>query len=282
LLVKRFESSFGSFEQSIKNFKEITEIALEFINKTGRYILDRSLLEKIYDLDLEEIEKHLKDYSEKIRNGDYPKNHKIYELNKLKHKDHFLADIKADLNLFESVLKELSALDLVKNDPKANCLIKNLKGVLNQQPTKGEPKRKVVIFSEYLDTVRYLGPILERQFSKRLLVISEDLSSSKILEINRNFDASYPEQEDKYDILLGTDKISEGFNLNRAGMVINYDIPWNPVRVIQRVGRINRISKKLFDELYIVNFFPTEQGGRIGKITGDCKQQDVLNSQYPR
>jgi len=48
-------------------------------------------------------------------------------------------------------------------------------------------------------------------------------------------------------------------------MVINYDIPWNPVRVIQRVGRINRISKKVFDELYIVNFFPTEKGAELVK-----------------
>ncbi|MFQ3550073.1 MAG: helicase-related protein, partial [Armatimonadota bacterium] len=81
--------------------------------------------------------------------------------------------------------------------------------------------------------------------------------------INKNFDASYEKKEDKYDILLATDKISEGFNLNRAGMVINYDIPWNPVRVIQRLGRINRISKKVFDELYIVNFFPTEKGAEL-------------------
>lgn len=81
--------------------------------------------------------------------------------------------------------------------------------------------------------------------------------------MNENFDASYERQEDKYDILLSSDKISEGFNLNRAGMVINYDIPWNPVRVIQRVGRINRISKKVFDGLYIVNFFPTEKGAEL-------------------
>jgi hypothetical protein len=65
--------------------------------------------------------------------------------------------------------------------------------------------------------------------------------------------------------LLSSDKISEGFNLNRSGMVINYDIPWNPVRVIQRVGRINRISKKVFHELYIVNFFPTEKGAELVK-----------------
>ncbi|MDW7973050.1 MAG: hypothetical protein RMI01_07600 [Thermodesulfovibrio sp.] len=53
------------------------------------------------------------------------------------------------------------------------------------------------------------------------------------------------------------------FNLNRAGAVISYDISWNPVRVIQRVGRINRIAKKVYPEIYIVNFFPTEKGADI-------------------
>jgi len=79
-------------------------------------------------------------------------------------------------------------------------------------------------------------------------------------EIYKNFDASYEKQENNFDIILATDKLSEGFNLNRAGMVINYDIPWNPVRVIQRLGRINRISKKVFDEIYIVNFSPRNRG----------------------
>ncbi len=265
LLVKRFESSFGSFKQSIENFKKITKNASDFINKTGKYILDRSLLEKIYDLDMEQIEEYLKEYSEKIKNGNYPKNHEIYEVNKFKYKDEFIAHINADLELFDNILKELSGLDLVDNDPKAACLIKNLRDVLDQKPDKGEPKRKVIIFSEYLDTVKYLEPILEKHFGKKVLTVGGDLASSKISEINRNFDASYKEQEDEYDILLASDRISEGFNLNRAGMVINYDIPWNPVRVIQRVGRINRISKKVFDDLYIVNFFPTEQGSELVK-----------------
>ena len=95
--------------------------------------------------------------------------------------------------------------------------------------------------------------------------MGRDLSANKIIHINKNFDASYEEQEDDYDILLASDRISEGYNLNRAGMVINYDIPWNPVRVIQRVGRINRISKKVFDSLYLVNFFPTKKGATIVK-----------------
>ena len=134
---------------------------------------------------------------------------------------------------------------------------------LNKNPEKNEPKRKIVIFSEYQDTVDYLEPILRKKFSNRVLVVSKQLSNEKINNINKNFDATYKPQENNYDILLATDKISEGYNLNRAGLVINYDIPWNPVRVIQRVGRINRISKKVFENIYIVNFFPTEKGDHI-------------------
>jgi len=265
LMVKRFESSFGSFRQSIKNFKKITETAQEFIEKTGKYILDRSLLEKIYDKDTEEIETYLNEYSEKIKNGEYPKNHKIYTLTEFKYKDEFITHIKSDLILFDKILNDLEELDLVKNDPKTYCLLNNLRLILKEKPKKVDPKRKIVVFSEYLDTVKYLEPILKSEFGDRLLVVEGDLSKHKISSINRNFDASFIEQEDEFDILLSSDKISEGFNLNRAGMVVNYDIPWNPVRVIQRLGRINRISKKVFEELYIVNFFPTEKGSELVK-----------------
>ena len=265
LIVKRFESSFGSFKQSIENFKKITKDVQKFIEKTGEYILDRDLLEKIYSSDIDDIEKYLVEYEEKINKGEYPKNHKRYKLKDFKLKNEFLSDIQSDLDLFDEILSHLANLDLVKNDPKTHCLIKNIKQKLAEKPDKGEPKRKVIIFSEYVDTVNYLKKELEKNFKERILVVSGGLSSSKIAQINENFDASYPEQKNDFDILLSSDKISEGFNLNRAGMVINYDIPWNPVRVIQRVGRINRISKKVFNELYIVNFFPTEKGAELVK-----------------
>lgn len=272
LLVKRFESSFGSFEQSIRNFKRITEKILEFIKKTGKgdyyngqYILDRALLEKIYVLELDEIEKYLAEYTEKINNGEYPKNHRIYEINKFVDKKGFIDDINSDLRMFDDILALLSTLDLVKNDPKTACLLNNIRKEVQQKPAKGEPKRKIIVFSEYLDTVKYLESNLRKYFGERILVIAGDLPAHKISQINKNFDAAYPEQNDDFDILLSSDKISEGFNLNRAGLVINYDIPWNPVRVIQRVGRINRISKKVFNELYIVNFFPTEKGAELVK-----------------
>ncbi|MCS6957929.1 MAG: helicase-related protein, partial [Aquificaceae bacterium] len=104
---------------------------------------------------------------------------------------------------------------------------------------------------------------LEKEFGEKLLTAIGNVSKQTSLAILSNFDASYKEKEDKHYILLTTDKLSEGFNLSRAGAVINYDIPWNPVRVIQRVGRINRIGAKVYSELYIVNFFPTQKGADI-------------------
>ena len=263
LMVKRFESSFGSFAQSIIRFKKITTNALEFIEKTNKYILDRGLLEKIYALDEDSIEVYLNEFAEKLRNGDFPKNNRIYDLKRFARRNEFIADIKADLHLFGIILDELAKMDLVNNDPKAKCLISHVEKVLNQKPEPEEPKRKVIIFSEYLDTVKHLSKSLKAKFGDRVLVEDGNLSTHKIKEINQDFDASSKEPTNHYDILLSTDRISEGFNLNRAGMVINYDIPWNPVRVIQRVGRINRISKKVFEQLFIINFFPTEKGARL-------------------
>jgi len=259
LLVKRFESSFGAFYESLRNFKNIHQTALEFIKKTGKFILDRKLMEKLIVSDEDTILKELEKYQETLeKEKENKKFHKIYELKKFKKKKEFIEDIKSDIALFEEFLQKMEALGLTKNDPKAERLVKGLEEFL-------EKKRKVVIFTEYVDTAKHLEKILEDAFQGKVLSAIGDLSKTTVLEIYKNFDAQYPEQEDRYDILLTTDKLSEGFNLNRAGAVINYDIPWNPVRVIQRVGRINRIGRKVYDEIYIVNFFPTERGADFVK-----------------
>ena len=265
LLVKRFESSFGAFRQSLSNFYKITDTVQKFINRTNRYILDRTLLYKIADYDLDEIERELTDFANKLKEtrAPNPRSDKVYEVDNFKLKDEFLDDIESDKSLFKEILKELEELDLVKHDPKAKSLGDEIKKIMSGNLKKGEPKRKVVVFSEYIDTTIDLEKKIEKYFPGKVLVVKGDLSSSKVNEILKNFDASYSDQENTYDILIATDKISEGFNLNRAGAIINYDIPWNPTRVIQRVGRINRISKKVFGELFLYNFFPTEQGADI-------------------
>lgn len=254
VIVKRFESSFGAFQKTIEKLLEFHEQALKFIKDKQVYVLNRKFIEQYQSMDEDEIYSLL-NFEESDDNKS-----KVYNLDKnFKNKQQFLIDIESDIKLLKEILKQLEELDLMKHDPKSETLINKIKSILSQSK-ENEPKRKVIIFSEYIDTVSYLEKPLRQAFRDRVLSIKGQLKSRDIEEIYKNFDASYYPQEDQYDILLTTDKISEGFNLNRAGAVINYDIPWNPVRVIQRVGRINRISKKVFDELYIYNFFPTERG----------------------
>jgi superfamily II DNA or RNA helicase/HKD family nuclease len=261
LLVKRLESSFGSFSRSIDNFIAITSKILKFVEKNDQYVLDRKLIEKIYEYDEEDVEKELAKFAEKLEASELPRDKKMFDVSAFKQKDKFIADIKSDLALFEHIKEQLIELDFVATDPKATSLIEQIKQLQQEPPAPGEPKRKIIIFTEYRDTANHLEPILRAAFGDSLL-FSGEMGMETIKLIESNFDAALPEskQEDTYQILLATDRVSEGFNLNRAGMVINYDIPWNPVRVIQRVGRINRISKKVFETLRIVNFFPTERG----------------------
>jgi len=257
LLVKRFESSFGAFKKSVIRFKEIHQVALEFAKKTKKFILDRKLMEDLITEDEETILERLKKYEETLKTEKVNSRfYKVYDIEKFRDSSLFLEHLESDLKLFAKLESKINELELDKNDPKAERLIKGLKEFLKE-------KRKVVIFTEYLDTALHLKPILEKEFKERVLTAFGNLSKETVLAIYKNFDAQHPEQEDRYDILLTTDKLSEGFNLNRAGAVINYDIPWNPVRVIQRVGRINRIGKKVYDNIYIVNFFPTETGANI-------------------
>lgn len=266
LLVKRFESSFGSFRQSIINFKSVTEKVRAFIeNSRGKYILDRPLLEKIYDTDIDEIEGELANFEQRISEGTFPKTYKVYDVEEFRSKDRFLADIQSDIDLFARILDELDSLKLVDNDPKLKKLATEVETILKKKDNPEEPERKIVIFTEYIDTAKYLEAHLEKEFPSCCITVKGDLNKTKSDEILRNFDTTHKKPEDTYKILITTDKMSEGFNLNRAGAVINYDIPWNPTRVIQRVGRINRISKRVFENLYIYNFFPTLQGATYVK-----------------
>ena len=261
LLVKRFESSFGAFSKSIENFYKITDKVQKFIeNSDGKFILDRKLMDNIYEEDADVIEEQLEEYEQKLGEGQYPKSYKIYEIDKFKLKEQFLHDIESDKKLFEELLNTLKTLKLVDEDPKFDKLVEEMHLLMSADHSISEPNRKVVIFTEYSDTAKYLEEKLEATFPGKILSIADNWSASTITSIVENFDASYKQQKDDYQILLATDKISEGFNLNRAGAIINYDIPWNPTRVIQRVGRINRIGKKVFNELYIFNFFPTLMG----------------------
>lgn len=265
LAVKRFESSFAAFRQTIRNFIAINTLVLDFIKKSkGRYILDRRWMEKIYELDGDEMEDALLRFSEEMTEKGKKVKGKIYETDKFDRRVEFFAHIDSDLALFKKIVKEIDELNLVAEDPKVAALIAHLPRIRKDRKT-GDPERKVVIFTEYLDTLKYLGEKLTAALPGEVLVMPKDLREAGVREILENFDASSKKKANDHQILAATDKMAEGFNLARAGAIVNYDIPWNPTRVIQRVGRINRIGQKMFKELHIYNFFPTEQGAEIVK-----------------
>ena len=176
-------------------------------------------------------------------------------------------DLAADAATLEQIGREFKVcgLGIPENDGKLNALKQILDSILfgsigedTQQP--GNP-RKVLVFTCFADTARYVHRNLDadpRFHGKLLYADGGNVDKSLKSELERHFmcggaDSKSPEKM----ILVCTDVLSEGINLNQAGVVINYDISYNPVRVIQRLGRINRIDTRVFDRIYNVNFFPT-------------------------
>jgi superfamily II DNA or RNA helicase len=267
LFVRRFESSFGAFARSLEHAITMHLKVEEFAKETGTLLVNRTFMDKILTAEDDERDALLEKIIHELKRGETPGHQQVYHLDQHFDKDHFFRDLKADIKLLRAVQEEMKALNLLMHDPKAQCVIEILKSVLNHtcKEITGKQQRKVLIFSEYADSVDHLQGYLEIALPGKVLVVNDKLSREMDRTVKANFDASLPdaEQVDDFQILLCTDRMSEGYNLNRAGLVINYDIPWNPTRVIQRVGRINRIGKKVFDNLYIFNFFPTEQGADI-------------------
>lgn len=285
LLVHRFESSFGAFAKTLDNLirvhKNVKRLAVPAPLGKGIIVLDRSLMEKLLGMENasdEEVDDFLHKQEELYDPaGDHSgrRNLQVYRVTEDfddEGRERFNRDLQADINLLEKVKQEVEKLDLVANDPKARKLIAEIQSVLaGSHPAlvcrDGEPERKVIVFSEFADTVDHLGGYLDKAFPKQVLTI-RSLSKELAATVRKNFDGSCHAglRQDQFKILLATDKMSEGFNLNRAGLVINYDIPWNPTRVIQRVGRINRIGTKVFEDLYLFNFFPSEQGEDLHNV----------------
>ncbi len=281
ILALRFESSFGAFRQSLVNMKKLLEKIQEFVKKFDCYVYSRDVMDfvsKIRDDDEAQdvLLQKIQELEDAWRNGNrnVSRHAPVYHMDDQKYNGaEFLGDLQSDIDLIATLIKDVDSLKLKTDDPKASALIDSIKKVLDRThdailPEKTSPKRKVLIFTAYSDTLEHLKPLLDKAFPKRVLTVRGAIGKDAQKVVREEFDASSSEQSDKYDILLTTDKMSEGYNLNRAGVVINYDIPWNPTRVIQRVGRINRIGKKVFDNLYIFNFFPTLKGLSINDNRG--------------
>lgn len=258
LLVGRFESSVAAFRTSLDYMIYSSQHALAWIEKRHKIPIFKkgylpsidSFYENPDDNDGDDtytlIEEKLDSFKEKG----------LFEIDMDYINDSFVPDVKKDIAILLSIKEKW---DKVNTDPKLHTFRELLRKM-----SKNEPERKIVVFTQYADTANYLGNELKNDGLKIFHYTSADSSRANKERIRLNFDAGADpkEQENDYHILIATDAISEGYNLHRAGAVFNYDIPYNPTRVIQRVGRINRINKKVFNELYIYNFFPTDIGER--------------------
>ena len=262
LLVHRFESSKYSFIQSLKNInKSMTTLRRWFVE-----LKKIPMAKKVKLPDIDELEALLGDDQEGLFAGTdeifqctmSEENQKgIWYIDAEDISEDFIKELDSDISLISDFLKEWEE---TKEDPKLSSIEKTI-----EQSLKKEPKRKIIIFTEFSDTTDYLAAEFKKRGIKSMMYSSKVAGKTGRELIRSNFDAGIPEnmQQNDFDVLVATDAISEGFSLHRAGTIYNYDIPYNPTRVIQRVGRINRINKKVFDELYIYNFFPTATGEEV-------------------
>lgn len=154
-------------------------------------------------------------------------------------------DLTIDLQTFYYLLKLWAFDDSI--DIKAQKLLE----VLNKHKSK-----KSVIFTEYIATADYIADYLESH-GYRVLKIDSSNNKGLIEEVSCNFD-NCRNPSNNYDVLVSTNILSEGVNLGRTAVAVNYDIAWNPMVVIQRVGRLNRVNS-IEDELFIYNFFPCDE-----------------------
>jgi ERCC4-related helicase len=264
LLVRRFESCIYSFRSTLDNIIKSNLKILDYYEKEG--------VVPIYkggDIpDVEDIVKEDDDIINVENFDDFPEIKKLkskgmWLIHKKELTENFHNDIKKDIKLLTDLRDKWDKI-LNNNsfvDPKFTKFNEFIKEQLNK-----EKNRKLLIFSEFADTADYLYEKLKANNIRVFKYTSADATKKENREIiKKNFDASADNQKNDYDVLVATDTISEGFNLNRAGSIFNYDIPYNPTKVIQRVGRINRINKKLFDEIRIYNFFPTDTGEKISR-----------------
>ena len=241
VLVKRLESSFYAFRKTLARFIDSYE---KFINMFETGVVYVGKVKNLYDLLDSGDDKKLMYL---IEQGD------LWKINSDEFANSFIRDLRSDLaqlNTWQSLWH------MIKVDPK---LVEFRLNLTTNPVMKG---RKVIVFTESTETAEYLYNHLTDLYEGRVIYYSGQSSAALKAEIEDSFYPKYRDKNnDKYDLLITTDVLAEGINLHRANVLINYDLPWNPTRIMQRVGRINRVGTE-FDRIYVYNFFPTAQSKR--------------------
>lgn len=253
-LVKRLESSFFAFKESLRRFRDANQYMINMFENDRIFIapdLDiNSLYEQGYDDD--EIEERLQQKAE-----DNPKN-AVFSASDFN--PDFILLLRNDQMILDAMYNEWDSIDIEAEDSKFAKFNDILKHELFKKDRN--PGQKLVIFSESKDTVEYL----ERRLGRSdVLVVDSGNRNAIFKTICENFDANYKTKKNDYNIIITTDVLAEGVNLHRSNIIINYDTPWNSTKLMQRIGRVNRIGSES-KNIYNYVFYPSRQGNRIIKL----------------
>lgn len=246
LLVKRLESSFFAFKSTLNRFISSYETFINMCEK-GTVYLSKKYTPKIFEL----LNNDNEDGIMKLVEEEKVRMYKIDEF-----EDDYIDNLRSDLR----VLGEIASLwENITRDPK----LKKFKKILESDKTlKGN---KIIVFTESRETAEYLEKNLKDRYKDAVMSCSSQSSARIQDKVIENYDPKCKQPKDDIRILVSTEILSEGVNLHRSNVVVNYDLPWNPTRVIQRVGRVNRVDTT-FDDIHIYNFFPTVQSNDVMKL----------------
>lgn len=246
LMVKRLESSFKAFIDSLQRLQKACQNMIDMFDEDRIFIAPDLNVNKMmadgltYNEIQEKIEK---------RGG----NNREYKADAFS--DDYLELLKTDKTKID---KLLTRWQTVTHDPKLEAFTEGLENefFLPEKNHEG----KLVIFSEAKDTADELTKVMKAKGHKVLAVSAKNRKDVED-DIRNNFDANLEESQWKhdFDVIITTEVLAEGVNLHRANVIINYDVPWNSTRLMQRIGRVNRIGSRA-ERIYVYNYYPSSQG----------------------
>ena len=263
-LLKRLESSVNSFRLTLQRIRLLIESTLQK--------LDNIQQEEVFDIDTDDITPNLDydDLESEMYIGGKKTRIALQDIDHIAWKKYLEEDLES-LNLLLIMLEDITP----EHDSKLQQLIVDIRHKFENPINEGN--KKIIIFTAFSDTAEYLynylaQPIKERHGLNTALVTGdvearstlrlpqrEKLDFNKVLTlfspVSKDKETIYPHINEEIDILIATDCISEGQNLQDCDYLINYDIHWNPVRIIQRFGRIDRIGSRN-SVIQLVNYWP--------------------------
>ena len=253
-MVKRLESSFYAFKKSLRTLLRITTDMIKMF-EANKVIIAPEL--KVKDLQAKDME--LDEIIEYALNKGYEVDDILYEADAFQ--PVFLQMLHNDKNVLERLNQDW---EQENDDPKFDLFRRKLETEFLKEDIN--PSGKLVLFSESVDTLTYLQERLTQELGRTDVLMVTASNRNRLGQvIKENFDANYPSDSRRYNLIITSDVLAEGVNLHRSNVIVNYDSPWNATRLMQRIGRVNRIGS-VAPCIYNYMFYPSQQGDKEIKL----------------